>query len=48
MSAHVLLNLLNKLKKRDKMQDFGKPNFSDQCKKIIKRYIKVGYNLDVM
>ena len=26
----------------------GKPNFSDQSKKIIKRYIKVGYNLDVM
>ena len=25
----------------------GKPNFSDQIKKIIKRYIKVGYNLDV-
>ena len=25
----------------------GKPNFSDQFKKIIKRYIKVGYNLDV-
>ena len=26
----------------------GKPNFSDQFKKIIKRYIKFGYNLDVM
>ena len=26
----------------------GKPNFSDQFKKIIKRYINVGYNLDVM
>ena len=26
----------------------GKPNFSDQFKKIIKRYIKVGYNLYVM
>ena len=26
----------------------GKPNFSDQLKNIIKRYIKVGYNLDVM
>ena len=25
----------------------GKPSFSDQFKKIIKRYIKVGYNLDV-
>ena len=26
----------------------GKPNFSDQFKKMIKRYLKVGYNLDVM
>ena len=26
----------------------GKPYFSDQFKKIVKRYIKVGYNLDVM
>ena len=26
----------------------GKPCFSDQFKKIVKRYIKVGYNLDVM
>ena len=26
----------------------GKPNFSVQSKKIIKRYIKVGYNLDNM
>ena len=26
----------------------GNPNFSDQFKKIIKRYIKVGYNLNVM
>ena len=26
----------------------GKPNFSDQFKRIIKRYINVGYNLDVM
>ena len=26
----------------------GKPNCSDRFKKIIKRYIKVGYNLDVM
>ena len=25
-----------------------KPNFSDQFKKNVKRYIKVGYNLDVM
>ena len=26
----------------------GKPNFSDQFKKIVKRYIRVGYNLDTM
>ena len=26
----------------------GKPNFSDQFKQIIKRYIKAGYDLDVM
>ena len=26
----------------------GKPNFSDQFQKIVKRYIKVGYNFDVM
>ena len=26
----------------------GKLNFSDQFKKVVKRYIKVGYNLDVM
>ena len=26
----------------------GNPNFSDQFKKFIKSYIKVGYNLDVM
>ena len=26
----------------------GKPNFSGQFKKVIKRYVKVGYNLDVM
>ena len=26
----------------------GKPNFSDQFKKIIKRYIEIGYNLVVM
>ena len=27
---------------------FGKPDFSDQFKKIVKRYIRVGYNLDIM
>ena len=26
----------------------GKPNFSYQFKKIVKRYIRVGYNLDIM
>ena len=26
----------------------GKSNFSDQLKKIVKRYIRVGYNLDIM
>ena len=26
----------------------GKPNFSDQFKKIVIRYIRVGYNLDIM
>ena len=25
-----------------------KPNFSDQFKKIVKRYIRVGYHLDIM
>ena len=25
-----------------------KPYFSDQFKKIVKRYIRVGYNLDIM
>ena len=26
----------------------GKPNFSDQFKRIVKRYIRVGYNLNIM
>ena len=26
----------------------GKPNLSDQFKKIVRRYIRVGYNLDIM
>ena len=26
----------------------GKPNFSDQFKNIVKRYTRVGYNLDIM
>ena len=28
-------------------QIVGKPNFSDQFKKIVKRYIRVGYNLNI-
>ena len=27
---------------------FGKPNFSNQFKKIVKRDIRVGYNLNIM
>ena len=26
----------------------GKPNLSDQFKKIVKPYIRIGYNLDIM
>ena len=26
----------------------GKPNFGDQFEKIVKRYIRVGYNFDIM
>ena len=26
----------------------GKPNFSDQFKKIVKRYVRVGYSVDIM
>ena len=26
----------------------GEPNFSDQFKKIVKPYIRVGYNLDIL
>ena len=26
----------------------GKPNFSDQFKKTVKRYIRVGYNFDTL
>ena len=29
-------------------QIVGEPNFSDRFKKIVKRYIRVGYNLDTM
>ena len=30
------------------LKGFGKPYFSDQFKKIIKRYEKVGYNMDII
>ena len=36
-------DLVNKFKRI-----VGKPNFSDQHKKIVKRYIRVGYNFDIM
>ena len=36
-------NLVYKLKRI-----VEKPYFSDQFKKIVKRYIRVGYNLDIM
>ena len=29
-------------------QIFGNPNFSDQFKKIFKRHIQIGYNLDTL
>ena len=29
-------------------RNVGKPYLSDQFKKIVKRYIRVGYNLDIM
>ena len=29
-------------------QIVGKPNFSDQFKKIVNRYMRVGYNSDIM
>ena len=35
--------LVNKIKRI-----VGKPNFGDQFNKIVKRYIRVGYNLDIM
>ena len=40
ISDHTHLLFLNRI--------VGKPNFSDQFKKIIKRYKKVGYNLVTM
>ena len=36
-------DLVNKFKRI-----VGKSNFSDQLEKIVKRYIRVGYNLDIM
>ena len=38
-----MVNLVYKFKRI-----VGKPNFSDQFKKIAKRYIRVGHNLVVM
>ena len=32
----------------DNGRGVGKPNLSDQFKKIVKRYIRVGYKLDIM
>ena len=39
----LYVDLVNKFKRI-----VGNPNSSDQFKKIVNRYIKVGYNLDVM
>ena len=36
-------NLVSKFKRI-----FGKPDFSDQFKKIVKRYLRAGYTLDIM
>ena len=47
----IILNVIEKwvLKNLCTLTYFvGKPNFNDQFKKSIKRYTKVGYNLDVM
>ena len=38
--AYMLICIILKL--------VGQHNFSDQFKKIVKRYIRVGYNLDIM
>ena len=44
ISEHIFNgDLVNKFKRI-----VGKPNFIDQFKKIVKRYIRVGYNLDIM
>ena len=39
----VIYNVVYKFKRI-----VGRPNFSDQFKKIVKPYIRVGYNLDIM
>ena len=41
--TYILRNLVYKFKRI-----VGKSNFSDQFKKIVKRYIRVGYNFDIM
>ena len=41
--TELQLNLVYKFKRI-----VGEPNFSDQFIKIVKRYIRVGYNLDIM
>ena len=33
---------------KEKRVYVGKPYFSDQFKKIVKRYNRIGYNLDIM
>ena len=33
---------------KELLEIVGKPNFSDQFKKIIKRYKRVVYNMDIM
>ena len=43
MSCIELYYLIGRLNK-----DINNKNFSDQFKKIVKRYIRVGYKLDIM
>ena len=45
---HKIQKAFSKFYHRHSELIVGKPNFSDQFKMIVKRYIKVGYNLDVM
>ena len=44
---HILAFICVYTKRANKLR-VGKPNFSDQFKKIVKHYIRVGYNLDSM